>query len=132
MKEITNRDDYKKEFESHRIKQKLTSQNGTVRIDEIDQKLCEIALETRKFEIDLYWKRTTYYWAFSAAVIAAYALVYTKKDTDPESNIFLSVLALCGVVFSWGWYLANRGSKYWQENWEDHKSPDITVRYSRY
>ena len=129
MKEITNRDDYKNEFESHRIKQKLTSQNGTVRIDEIDQKLCEIALETRKFEIDLYWKRTTYYWAFSAAIIAAYALVYTKEDPGAGSYTLLSVLALCGVVFSLGWYLANRDSKYWQENWEDHIAQQITRHY---
>ena len=100
MKEITSSDDYWQEFESHRMKQNLTSQNATVHIDEIDRKLCEIALETRKFEIDLYWKRTTYYWAFSAAIIAAYALVYTKKDPGVGSYTLLSVLALCGVVFS--------------------------------
>lgn len=129
MKEIMNSDDYWQEFESHRMKQKLTSQNETVHIDEIDRKLCEIALETRKFEIDLYWKRTTYYWAFSAAIIAAYALVYTKKDPGVGSYTLLSVLALCGVVFSLGWYLANRGSKYWQENWEDHIGLQITRHY---
>lgn len=129
MKEIMNSDDYWQEFESHRMKQKLTSQNETVHIDEIDRKLCEIALETRKFEIDLYWKRTTYYWAFSAAIIAAYALVYTKKDPGVGSYTLLSVLALCGVVFSLGWYLANRGSKYWQENWEDHIAQQITKHY---
>lgn len=129
MKEITSSDDYWQEFESHRMKQNLTSQNATVHIDEIDRKLCEIALETRKFEIDLYWKRTTYYWAFSAAIIAAYALVYTKKDPGVGSYTLLSVLALCGVVFSLGWYLANRGSKYWQENWEDHIAQQITRHY---
>lgn len=43
------------------------------------EKLCQIALETRKFEIELYWKRTTYYWAFIAADLAAFALVYNRK-----------------------------------------------------
>lgn len=148
MKEITTEKAYWEEFKNHRRKQAQASANGGTQpqspsngtgqpqpssggetIDEIDQKLCEIALETRKFEIDLYWRRTAYYWAFSAAIIAAYALVYTKKDPNPESNILLSVLALCGVVFSWGWYLANRGSKYWQENWEDHIAQQITRHY---
>lgn len=131
MKEITTEKAYWEEFENHRRKQAQASasrgtqpqspsngggqpqpSSGGGTIDEIDRKLCEIALETRKFEIDLYWKRTTYYWAFSAAIIAAYALVYTKKDPGVGSYTLLSVLALCGVVFSLGWYLANRGSKY--------------------
>ena len=152
MKEITTEKAYWKEFKNHRRKQAQASasrstqpqsplngggqpqpSSGGGTIDEIDRKLCEIALETRKFEIDLYWKRTTYYWAFSAAVIAAYALVYTKKGPDIESNIesniLLSILALCGIVFSLGWYLANRGSKYWQENWEGHIGLQITKHY---
>lgn len=143
MKEIMTEEAYWEEFENHKRKQAQASasrntqpqspSNGGGTIDEIDRKLCEIALETRKFEIDLYWKRTTYYWAFSAAVIAAYALVYTKKGPDIESNIesniLLSILALCGIVFSLGWYLANRGSKYWQENWEDHIAQQITRHY---
>lgn len=148
MKEIMTEEAYWEEFENHRRKQAQASasrgtqsqspsngggqsqpSSGGGTIDEIDRKLCEIALETRKFEIDLYWKRTTYYWAFSAAVIAAYALVYTKKDPGVGSYTLLSVLALCGVVFSLGWYLANRGSKYWQENWEDHIAQQITKHY---
>ena len=24
------------------------------------------------------------------------------------------------MLFTWAWYLVNRGSKYWQENWENH------------
>lgn len=148
MKEIMTEEAYWEEFENHRRKQAQASaskgtqsqspsngggqpqpSSGGGTIDEIDRKLCEIALETRKFEIDLYWKRTTYYWAFSAAIIAAYALVYTKKDPGVGSYTLLSVLALCGVVFSLGWYLANRGSKYWQENWEDHIAQQITRHY---
>lgn len=30
------------------------------------------------------------------------------------------VLACVGLIFSLAWFLTNRGSKYWQENWENH------------
>ena len=76
-----------------------------------------IALDTRKFEIELYWKRANYFWAFMVAVYAAYFILigYGKG-----SWIIHSIVCLIGVCFSFGWYLANRGSKYWQENWENH------------
>src|SRR5690554_293970 len=33
----------------------------------------------------------------------------------------MSVILSClGVVFSFAWFCVNRGSKYWQENWEKH------------
>ena len=76
------------------------------------------ALDIRKFEIELYWKRATYFWGFIAAAFAAYALTY-KNATEHEP--WLSLLFSClGIVFSWAWFLANRGSKFWQQNWERH------------
>ncbi|EAW8702243.1 hypothetical protein ACFJ30_003780 [Salmonella enterica] len=30
------------------------------------------------------------------------------------------LLSNMGLVFTFSWYLVNRGSKYWQENWENH------------
>ncbi|MBL0919023.1 MAG: hypothetical protein IBJ14_09980 [Hydrogenophaga sp.] len=76
------------------------------------------ALDIRKFEIELYWKRATYFWGFIAAAFAAYALTY-KSGTAHEP--WLSLLFSClGIVFSWAWFLANRGSKFWQQNWERH------------
>jgi hypothetical protein len=78
------------------------------------------ALDIRKFEIKLYWKRATYFWTFIGATLGAYgALQATNVHQDVRDD--LSVISSClGLVFSWGWYLANRGSKQWQENWEDH------------
>ena len=32
----------------------------------------KIALDVRKFEIELYWKRATYFWTFIAATLAEY------------------------------------------------------------
>lgn len=78
----------------------------------------EYALDIRKFEISLYWTRATYFWAFIAASFAAYALTYkTATDHEPWLSLVFSAL---GLVFSWAWYLVNRGSKFWQNNWERH------------
>ena len=75
------------------------------------------ALDIRKFEIELYWKRGTYFWAFIAAAFAGYALTHKATDPDPWLSIIFSAL---GLVFSFAWYLVNRGSKFWQSNWERH------------
>jgi hypothetical protein len=76
------------------------------------------ALDIRKFEIDLYWKRATYFWTFIAAAFAGYALTYkTSVDHEPWLSLLFSAL---GLVFSFAWYLVNRGSKFWQSNWERH------------
>ncbi len=77
-----------------------------------------LALDIRKFEIDLYWKRATYFWSFIAAAFAGYALTYkTANELEPWLTLVFSAL---GLVFSFAWYLANRGSKFWQQNWERH------------
>ncbi len=122
MKDIIDEESYFKEFPQW--KDKSSSKKSPS-----NEKLCEIALATRNFEIELYWKRTTYYWAFCAATIAAFALVYTKANPTTGTYTILAILALCGTAFSLGWYLANRGSKYWQENWESHMGLLITKQY---
>lgn len=75
------------------------------------------ALDIRKFEIELYWKRGTYFWAFIGAAFAGYALTHKSVDPDPWLSTIFSAL---GLVFSFTWYLVNRGSKFWQSNWERH------------
>lgn len=76
------------------------------------------ALDIRKFEVGLYWTRATYFWAFIAAAFAGYALTYkTSSSNEPWLSLLFSSL---GLVFSFAWYLVNRGSKFWQCNWERH------------
>lgn len=75
------------------------------------------ALEIRKFELELYWKRATYYWTFIAGAFAAYFLIYKIDKTNAD---LLTIVLCLGFVFSIAWYLANRGSKYWTANWELH------------
>ncbi len=80
-----------------------------------------IALEVRKFEIELYWKRATYFWAFIAVALAGYVTVLAAKDlTRSEKGEALLTASCLGVVFSVAWYFVNRASKFWQENWEKH------------
>lgn len=84
------------------------------------------AMDVRKFEIDLYWKRATYFWTFIALAIAAYGAVLFAEDLEKKlpnklekSDVLFAVAAL-GLVFSVAWYFVNRGSKFWQRNWEYH------------
>ncbi len=76
------------------------------------------ALDIRKFEIELYWKRATYFWAFIGATLAGYGAV--QASTIPQKADLSVVLACFGIVFSFGWFCVNKGSKQWQENWENH------------
>lgn len=80
-------------------------------------KALSTALEIRKFEIDLYWRRATYFWAFVGAIFVGYAAVGVGENKSFSVQIILAVL---GALFSLAWCLVNHGSKYWQSNWEAH------------
>lgn len=73
------------------------------------------AHDIRKFEIELYWKRATYFWTFIAAAFAGYFAL--QKDGD-YANLY--VVCGLGFTFSLALYLVNRGSGAWQRNWEAH------------
>lgn len=74
-----------------------------------------LAHDIRKFEIDLYWKRATYFWAFIAVAFAGFFV--SSNQADLSNNY---VIACLGFLFSLAWYLVNRGSSAWQRNWEVH------------
>ncbi len=77
------------------------------------------ATDIRKFEIELYWKRAGYFWALIAVTFAGYFAILSSEHIP--NKFFLSfVVANIGLVFTFAWHLGNRGSKYWQENWENH------------
>jgi len=80
----------------------------------------EHALDIRKFEIELYWKRATYFWTLIGADLVGYGALQVST-TQNESTDNLSILLSCmGIIFSFAWFCANKGSKQWQENWENH------------
>ena len=79
------------------------------------------AYDLRKFELDLYWRRAAYFWAFATVVFAGYFSVLTADELTPESrDKYLLLIATLGFCLSWGWFLAVRGGKYWSSNWELH------------
>lgn len=90
------------------------------------------AHEMRKFEIKLFWRRATYYWAFILAAFTAHfallGMLFNGKDFSipelyklPGLSLFaLAITALFCFVFSFCWVLMNKGSKFWQKNWERH------------
>lgn len=89
------------------------------------EKALEHALDTRKFEINLYWKRTAYFWAFIVSIYIAYYKVFTMdcsklQDTSLIQPMALLALSLLGCFFSLAWFMVNKGSKFWQKNWETH------------
>ncbi|MBR5966605.1 MAG: hypothetical protein IK015_10870 [Treponema sp.] len=99
------------------------------------EKALKTAHDIRKFEIDLFWRRGTYYWAFIlAAFTAHFALIglLFSEESNKEfcfeefcnlsgmALLALAVTALFCFIFSFSWVLVNKGSKFWQENWEEH------------
>lgn len=83
-----------------------------------EQEALAQALDIRKFEIDLYWRRATYFWTFIGATLAGYIAVEASEASNKQDLAI--ILANLGFVFSFAWFCANRGSKFWQENWEKH------------
>lgn len=88
-----------------------------------DSKLLKAAFDQvsdiRKFEIELYWKRATYFWALITVAFAGYFSILASEHMP--NKFFLSlIVSSVGLVFTFAWFLSSRGSKYWQENWENH------------
>ncbi|HEY4342775.1 MAG TPA: hypothetical protein VGN05_00395 [Parvibaculum sp.] len=81
------------------------------------EKILELATDTRKFEISLFWQRSLFFWGFIAAALVAYATLVTTHEAHQDTDLLLAVSSF-GVVCSVAWTLANRGSKYWQGAWE--------------
>jgi hypothetical protein len=77
-----------------------------------------LAHEIRKFEIELYWKRATYFWAFQLVAFTALGLLF--KDGKLSDLRLLVIPASIGVITAFAGHLTARGSKFWQENWENH------------
>lgn len=83
----------------------------------------EVAFQTRQFEIELFWKRALFFWGF---IVAAFAAIGVLKEQQPTLSLLVSGF---GFVCSFAWTLVNRGSKYWQEQWEtkvEKELPDVS------
>lgn len=97
----------------------ITPTSEKSRLEKIEKAL-EKAHDIRKFEIDKYWHRATYFWAFTTSVYVAYFNVLKELHCGQHGKISLVVLASLGLFFSFSWWLSSKGSRHWQENWENH------------
>lgn len=81
----------------------------------------EKAWDARKHEIDNYWKRAGYFWAFQVAALTAYTLIINSANYNatPRVHPYTLFFAIAiGIVTSVAWVLTNIGSKFWQRHWE--------------
>ncbi len=83
------------------------------------------ALDIRKFEIELYWKRGAYFWAFIAVTFTSYFIVLNTEISKIGFTLnfkdeLIFSLNLFGLFLAVSWFFVNKGSKHWQENWEKH------------
>ncbi|MFN2992221.1 RipA family octameric membrane protein [Serratia plymuthica] len=80
--------------------------------------------DIRKFEIELYWKRSTYFWTFISVLIAICGVVSAAflKDGKIGTGLFsfLFCISLVGYVISLHFLITCISGKQWQENWERH------------
>lgn len=88
--------------------------SGDIRTESKLYEAWRTAMDVRKFEIELYWKRATYFWTFIGLSLAGYGGVLTAKNgaiTETVRSDALFAIACVGFVFSVAWYFVNRGSK---------------------
>ena len=99
-------------------KEFLKDLNDFKDLDKKEKKeIFNMAWDSRKFEIELYWKRAVYFWAFQAVALAGYFAILSA-DNFLEKNHSLFYANCIGFITSLGWYLINKGSKSWQRHWE--------------
>jgi hypothetical protein len=78
------------------------------------------AHELRKFEIENYWKRATYFWAFQLAAFTLFGLLWQMFAERKLERAALLVPTTLGAITAQVGWLTAKGSKFWQENWEGH------------
>ena len=102
-----------------------SSVDGVYRKDSRLAKAYEVALDIRKFEIDLYWKRSGSFWLLVGAIAAALGLLLSGKAESSSGmlsqrgrEVVCCLLCFSGATICYAWGLVNKGSKFWQRNWE--------------
>ena len=93
-------------------------------MSEIDIKeLYKIAIDTRNFEINLFWQRSNYFIALNTGIAVATFFKLSEKE------VFRIPLAILGLAISCLWVCMNFGSRYWQVRWE-HKVAELEKKIS--
>lgn len=71
----------------------------------------DACVQALQFELDLFWKRSLFFWGFIGVAFIAFAAAKDQLGLQ-------AAIASFGFVCSMVWTLANRGGKFWFENWE--------------
>ena len=87
---------------------------GNLTLEQYKEAL-KTALDIRKFEIERYWIRAAYFWAFIAACFTAYGVTLYH-----EIRFLAFMLSFLGMMASISFWLVTKGCKFWQQNWEMH------------
>jgi hypothetical protein len=103
--------------ETDEVSDELTDSEIEKEIKELANKqtqwidIYKILVDTRKFEIENFWKRTVFFWGAIAILLAGY---FNAKNSEN----FLVFVSYLGFFYNLIFSLSLRGSKYWQEHWE--------------
>lgn len=77
------------------------------------------AWEAKNFEIEHYWKRANYFWAFQVASFAGYFTFISSKGYETNPQVLYFIICI-GFITCLAWIFTNKGSKTWQRHWEIH------------
>ena len=80
----------------------------------------KIALETRNFEIALFWKRCNYFLVLNTALatVLAAGLFASFNNGNSTPSWLLIGVCLAGIFVCVAWIKVGLGSKFWQSHWE--------------
>lgn len=79
-----------------------------------DKDIYKNILDTRNFEIALFWQRSNYFLVLNSALAIGFFNLQKQE--------YALLLAFLGILVSMFWYRVNLGSKYWQSRWEHRLS----------
>jgi len=74
------------------------------------QNLYKTLIDTRNFEINLFWQRSNYFLVLNAGIALGF---FNLKDQR-----FVLAMAVAGLISSILWLRVSLGAKYWQACWE--------------
>ena len=76
----------------------------------------KIVLETRNFEIELFWKRCNYFLVLNTALAVGVFAFFGGGYT--VSPFVLPLICVVGIFVCLAWIQVGLGSKFWQKHWE--------------
>ena len=86
-----------------------------------DMERFKIVLKTRDFEIELFWKRSSYFLALNTALATALAAgLFALPSVENEEPFWFLFVGICfaGFFICLAWVQVVLGSKYWYSHWE--------------